>query len=92
MTNLTKDLKDNLTQNKDRKFLRDIRLDQWFDGSQVEADIALFQQVLRQANFGRDDVVLMSLENSAGYIPINQALWRLGITLTPFQLKLQPVN
>lgn len=83
MTNLTKDLKDNLTQNKDRKFLRDIRLDQWFDGSQVEADIALFQQVLRQANFGRDDVVLMSLENSAGYIPINQALWRLGITAHP---------
>lgn len=83
MTKLTNKLQAHLRKNNDRPFLRDIYLNQWFTGHEVEEDIAKLQQVFAKIGLGSADVVLMSLRNSAAYIPINQALWRYGITAHP---------
>lgn len=83
MTQLTQLLKTRLQENENRKFLKDISLNQWFTGKDVEDDIAIFQEAFKRNGLGSGDVVFMSLENSAVYIPMNQAMWRYGITAHP---------
>ena len=80
MTQLVDDLKARLLENAEREFLKDISLNRWFTGQDVEDDIAIFQEAFRRNSLGKDDVVFMALENSAVYIPMNQAMWRYGIT------------
>lgn len=83
MTQLVDDLKARLLENAEREFLKDISLNRWFTGQDVEDDIAIFQEAFRRNGLGKDDVVFMALENSAVYIPMNQAMWRYGITAHP---------
>lgn len=83
MTQLTQLLKIRLQENENRKFLKDVSLNQWFTGKDVEDDIAIFQEAFKRNGLGSGDVVFMSLENSAVYIPMNQAMWRYGITAHP---------
>ena len=64
-------------------FFKAISLNRWFTGQDVEDDIAIFQEAFRRNGLGKDDVVFMALENSAVYIPMNQAMWRYGITAHP---------
>ncbi|WP_229311299.1 hypothetical protein [Streptococcus sp. HF-1907] len=75
MTQLTQLLKTRLQENENRKFLKDISLNQWFTGKDVEDDIAIFQEAFKRNGLESGDVVFMSLENSAVYIPMNQAMW-----------------
>lgn len=67
-------------ENAERDFFKAISLNYWFTGQDVEDDIAIFQEAFRRNGLGKDDVVFMALENSAVYIPMNQAMWRYGIT------------
>ena len=66
-------------ENAERDFFKAISLNYWFTGQDVEDDIAIFQEAFRRNGLGKD-VVFMALENSAVYIPMNQAMWRYGIT------------
>ncbi|MCP0887181.1 AMP-binding protein [Ligilactobacillus sp. WILCCON 0076] len=92
MTKLTHDLQESLIKNANRPFLKDIALDRWFTGNDVEADIQKLQQVFLQTGLGRDDIVYMALANSTVYIPLNQALWRLGITAHPVSATTSPAE
>lgn len=83
MTQLVDDLKARLLENAERDFFKAISLNCWFTGQDVEDDIAIFQEAFRRNGLGKDDVVFMALENSAVYIPMNQAMWRYGITAHP---------
>lgn len=83
MTKLTNDLKAHLEKNHDRQILKEVALNRWFTGAEVEEDIQRFGQLLDAANFGRDDLVFMGLNNTAAFLPINQALWRRGVTAHP---------
>ena len=64
MTQLVDDLKARLLENAEREFLKDISLNRWFTGQDVEDDIAIFQEAFRRNGLGKDDVVFMALENS----------------------------
>ncbi|WP_295774033.1 AMP-binding protein [uncultured Limosilactobacillus sp.] len=83
MTKLTHDLKAQLTNNWRRPVVKDIRLGRWFTGEDLENDIQTLQAVFQTINLSVDDVVFMALANTAAYLPINQALWRYGMTAHP---------
>lgn len=83
MTKLTEKLQQHLQKNHNRKFIRDIYLNQWFTGDEIEEDITKLQEVFKVIGLGNGDTIFMSIRNSAVYIPINQALWRYGITAHP---------
>lgn len=83
MTKLTVELAQHLKNNINRKFLKDERMNKWFTGKDVEEDIDKLQKIFLDANIGNGDITFMCLENSAVYIPVNQALWRMGITAHP---------
>ncbi|WP_251547671.1 AMP-binding protein [Limosilactobacillus caecicola] len=83
MTKLTNVLQTHLQKNSTRPFVRDIYLNQWFTGQDIEADITTLQGYFQQMGLGNGDVILMSLRNSSAYLPINQAMWRWGITAHP---------
>lgn len=83
MTKLTVELAQHLKKNSNREFLKDERMNKWFTGKQIEEDITRLQKIFSAANMGSGDIAFMCLENSAAYIPINQALWRLGVTAHP---------
>lgn len=83
MTKLTTDLTTHLKQNADRQIVRDLTVNRWFTGQDLLDEIAHIKGILTAANFGRDDVVLMALPNTAAFLPINQALWQLGATAHP---------
>ncbi|MFT9098361.1 AMP-binding protein [Liquorilactobacillus sp.] len=83
MTKLTTELAMHLKKNINREFLKDERMNKWFTGKDVEEDITKLQELFSDANMGNQDIAFMCLENSAAYVPINQALWRLGVTVHP---------
>ncbi|MFT8824398.1 MAG: AMP-binding protein [Liquorilactobacillus mali] len=83
MTKLTTELAMHLKKNVNREFLKDERMNKWFTGKDVEEDITKLQKIFLDAHMGSGDIAFMCLENSAAYIPINQALWRLGVTAHP---------
>ena len=83
MTRLTNDLEEKIAQNKDREILMDLSRHLWFTGQDVENDVALLKEAFKQVNLAAGDRVLMCLANSPVYIPINQAMWRMGITPHP---------
>ncbi|WP_155286985.1 AMP-binding protein [Lacticaseibacillus zhaodongensis] len=83
MTRLTDELHAELTRRGFDRVVKDEERGQWFTGADIEHDVRLLTQALRAANIGRDDVVFMSLQNSAVYLPINQALWYMGATIHP---------
>ncbi|WP_268869631.1 AMP-binding protein [Liquorilactobacillus vini] len=80
MTKLTDELTAHLEKSLHRKFVKDEGLNKWFDGAAIKADIQQLKKAFLAAGLGRGDVVFMCLANSAVYLPINQALWQLGIT------------
>lgn len=83
MTRLTDELTKHMEKNRKRKFVKDERLNKWFDGSELTADIQKLKKIFSAAGLGRGDVVFMCLDNSAVYLPINQALWQLGVVAHP---------
>lgn len=83
MTKLTDELTAHLEKNLHRKFVKDERLNKWFEGADLKADIQQLKKIFLAAGLGRGDVVFMCLANSSVYLPINQALWQLGITAHP---------
>ncbi|GHV96959.1 acyl-CoA synthetase [Lactobacillus nasalidis] len=83
MTRLTTDLQANIQKNQNRNILMDLSRHLWFTGQDIEDDVAVLQKCFRASNLAGGDRVLMRLANSPVYIPINQAMWRMGITPHP---------
>lgn len=62
MTQLTQLLKIRLQENENRKFLKDISLNQWFTGKDVEDDIAIFQEAFKRNGLGSGMLFLCLLK------------------------------
>jgi acyl-CoA synthetase (AMP-forming)/AMP-acid ligase II len=83
MTKLTSELKEQLHNVENARVVKDEGRGRWFTGSEIAHDVHILTHELRRANIGKDDVVFMSLQNAAVYLPINQALWYMGATVHP---------
>jgi acyl-CoA synthetase (AMP-forming)/AMP-acid ligase II len=83
MTKLTDELRTRLAAVQDQRVVKDEATDTWFTGADLSHDINVMDQALRSANVGKDDVVLMCLQNSPVYLPVNQAMWNMGATIHP---------
>lgn len=83
MTRLTDELHARLAAVQTENVVKDEASNTWFTGSDLSHDINVIDAALRSANIGKDDVVLMCLQNSPVYLPINQAMWYMGATIHP---------
>ncbi|WP_127849263.1 AMP-binding protein [Lacticaseibacillus hulanensis] len=83
MTRLTDSLHERLAAVQNENVVKDEASGTWFTGADIARDIAVLDAALRSANVGKDDVVLMCLQNSPVYLPINQAMWSMGATIHP---------
>lgn len=83
MTKLTSELKQHLQIAENQRVVKDEARGRWFTGSEIAHDVRILTRELRKANIGKGDVVFMSLQNAAVYLPINQALWYMGATVHP---------
>nr|WP_263849286.1 class I adenylate-forming enzyme family protein [Lacticaseibacillus sharpeae] len=83
MTRLTDELHARLAAVQTENVVKDEASNTWFTGSDLSHDINVMDAALRSANIGKDDVVLMCLQNSPVYLPINQAMWYMGATIHP---------
>ncbi|MFD1393495.1 AMP-binding protein [Lacticaseibacillus jixianensis] len=63
--------------------IKDLGLDRWFTGQDLDQDVATLQAALTAAGVGRGAVLTVSLTNSAAYFAIDQAAWQIGIAVHP---------
>ncbi|SFC53238.1 Acyl-CoA synthetase (AMP-forming)/AMP-acid ligase II [Streptococcus gallolyticus] len=83
MTELTKTLTEKLSENAQKPIIKDIQLDTWFTGQDILDDIKQLQDFFQRQGMGYQDTLFLAFGNSALYVPLNQALWQLGMIAHP---------
>lgn len=83
MTPLNKHLTQQNQSHQDQPMVKDIALERWFTGADLDQDIEALKAGWQQAGLGRGDVLMVCVPNSAVFIPIDQAAWQVGIAVHP---------
>ncbi|WP_262315678.1 AMP-binding protein [Lacticaseibacillus parakribbianus] len=83
MTALNDYLRKQLATQPDRQLVKDLTQDRWFTGATLQQDADALASALTNHLIGRHDRLVVCLENSATFWPIDQAAWSLGIAVHP---------
>ncbi|WP_225048096.1 AMP-binding protein [Lacticaseibacillus kribbianus] len=83
MTALNDYLRNQLAADPDRQLVKDLTQDRWFTARELQADADRLAAAWVDHLIGCHDRLLVCLENTAAYWPLNQAAWSLGMAMHP---------
>lgn len=83
MTKLINNLVQQLKNQPDRPFIKDVNAKTWITKQQFAEDVEKIKQQLTDLKIGYQDMILVSIENSSAYPAVLQALWQKGAIVHP---------